>query len=62
MVTAWSRGLMAGGLALAVGGVFLYRWVIPAGVVAHVLSAALLFLGYRLGKQGAGLVDMAKHL
>ncbi len=62
MVLTWSRGLFAGGGLLAVGGVFLYGWAVAAGVVAHLVSAALLFLGYRIGKQGAGLVDMAKHL
>ena len=62
MVRTWSRGLLAGGALLAVGGVFLYGWAVPAGVVAHLVSAVLLFLGYRLGKQGAGLVDMAKNL
>jgi hypothetical protein len=62
MVRTWSRGLMAGGVLLAVGGVFLYGWAVPAGVAAHLVSAAMLFLGYRLGKQGEGLAAMAKKL
>ena len=33
-----------------------------AGVVVLVLSVVLLFLAYRLRKQGSGLVDMAESL
>ena len=62
MVTMWSRGLFAGALLLAIAGAFLYGWAVPAAVVAYVLSAGLLFLGYRLKKQGSGLVDIAGQL
>lgn len=62
MVQMWSGGLIALGLLLAVVGVFLYGWAVPAGVAVHVLSAVLLFLGVRLRRQGAGLVEMAKSL
>jgi hypothetical protein len=62
MVQAWSRTLNAGALLLAIGGVFLYGWAVPAGVAVHLVSVGLLFLGYRLKKQGAGLVDMAETL
>lgn len=61
-VQTWSRGLIAGGVLLAIVGVFLYSWAVPAGVAVHVVSAGLLFLGYRIGKQGAGLADMAGTL
>lgn len=62
MVHRWSLGLFAGGGLLAIAGLFLYGWAVPAGIVAHVLSAVLLFFGYRIRKQGAGLVDMAGSL
>jgi hypothetical protein len=62
MVQRWSRGLIAGALLLAIGGAFLYGWAVPAGVAVHTLSVGLLFLGYRIGKQGAGLADMADTL
>jgi hypothetical protein len=62
MVDRWSLGALAGALLLTIVGAFLYRWAVPAGVVVHVLSAALLFLGFRLRKQGAALVEMADTL
>jgi len=62
MVRSWSRGLIAGAVLLAIVGVFLYGWAVPAGVAAHVGSAGLLYVGYRLRKQGAGLADMAESL
>lgn len=62
MVRTWSRGLMSGGALLAIGGVFLYGPALWVGAVAHLVAAAFLFLGYRLGKQGAGLAEMAKNL
>ena len=62
MVRVWSRVLMAGALILAVVGVFLYAWALPAGIVVHAIAAVLLFLGYRLRKQGSGLVEMAESL
>ena len=62
MVQKWSLGLIAGGLLLAVGGIFLYAWATAAGITAHVVSVALLFLGYRIRKQGSGLVEIADSL
>lgn len=62
MVQAWSRKLIAAALLLGIVGVFLYGWAVPAGVAVHVVSVGLLFLGYRLKKQGAGLVHMAETL
>lgn len=62
MVQMWSGGLIVGAVLLAVLGVFLYGWAVPAGVAVHVLAAGLLFLGVRLRKQGAGLVEMAERL
>lgn len=62
MVQLWSGGLLAGGVILAIVGVFLYGWAVPAGVAVHVLAAVLLFLGVRLKSQGAGLVEMAERL
>ena len=62
MVRRWSLALGAGALLIAVVGAFLYAWATVAGIVAHVISAVLLFLAYRLRKQGAGLVDVAESL
>ena len=62
MVKRWSTMLFVSGGVLAVGGVFLYGWSTPAGIGAHVLAAVVLFLGYRLKKQGAGLAEMAGSL
>ena len=62
MVKLWSTTLFVSGGVLAIGGVFLYGWSTPAGVGVHVLAAVVLFLGYRLKKQGAGLAEMAASL
>lgn len=62
MVQRWSRGVIAAAVLLAIVGVFLYGWAVAAGITAHVASAGLLFLGYRIGKQGSGLVDMADRM
>lgn len=62
MVRKWSLGLIAGALVLAVGGIFLYEVATAAGIATHVVSAALLFLAYRIRKQGSGLVEIADSL
>ena len=59
MVTRWSTALLAGGVLLGVGGIFLYGWSMAAGIVTHVVAGVLLFLGYRVRKSGQGLVEMA---
>ena len=60
MVRKWSLGLIAGAVLLALLGIFLLAWNLVAGVVVQVLSVVLLFLAYRLRKQGPGLIDIAK--
>ena len=62
MVRRWTFGMLAGAVLLAVLGVFLYAWSLVAGVLVHVLTAGLLFLAYRFGKQGQGLEELAKSL
>ena len=62
MVRRGSLGLIVGGVLLALLGFFLLAWTVLAGVVVLVLSVVLLFLAYRLRKQGSGLVDMAESL
>lgn len=62
MVRRWSLGIGAGGVLLAVLGFFLYSWLWPVGAVVHVLAVALLFLAYRIRKQGPGLEEMADSL
>ncbi len=62
MVQMWSVGLIVAAVLLAVLGVFVYGWAVPAGVAVHVLAAVLLFLGVRLKRQGAALVGLAERL
>jgi hypothetical protein len=62
MVRKWSLGLAVTAVLLTVLGVFLYSWSVPAGVVVHVLTAVLLFLAYRLRKQGGGFAELAGSL
>jgi len=62
MVHRWSLGLIAAAVVVAVVGVVVLTWYAWVGAVVLVLSAVLLFLGYRLRKQGAGLVEMAEAL
>jgi hypothetical protein len=62
MVRTWTMGLLFGAVVLVVIGALLYAWSVVAGIVVHVLAAVLLFLMYRLRKQGSGLVEMSKAL
>lgn len=59
MVKRWSLMLFGGAGLLGVGGAFLYSIAVPAGVVVHILAAALLFLGFRIRSSGQSLVDLA---
>lgn len=62
MVRKWTIVLLTAAVALAVAGALLYGWSVVAGVIVHVITAALLFLGYRLRKQGDRMVEMAESL
>ncbi|NNF12036.1 MAG: hypothetical protein HKN72_02355 [Gemmatimonadetes bacterium] len=62
MVRTWTIGLTAAGVVLGGGGFFLYGWSTVAGIVVHVLAAGVLFLGYRIRKQGASLEEMARSI
>ena len=62
MVRKWSLLLLGTAFVLGVVGVFLYGWATWAGVVAHVLTALLVFLGYRVRKQSTVLEEMAQTL
>lgn len=62
MVTRWARIVLAVFVVLGVAGAFLYRWSIVAGVIAHVLAAATLFLWYRLRSQQPQLAEMARSM
>lgn len=62
MVRRWTGALLGGGAVLLVGGFFLYGWSTVAGIVVHVISAALLVLGYRIRKQGAALEEVARSM
>ena len=62
MVRKWSLGLIVGAVLLAGLGVFALTQTLVAGVIVQVFALILLFLAYRLRKQGPGLVDMAESL
>ncbi len=62
MVRKWMVAFLVVGVLLAVAGAFLYQWSVVAGVIVHVVTAALLVLGYRLRKQGHRLVEMSESL
>lgn len=62
IVRRWTLGVTAAALVFAVGGIFLYGWTVFAGVAAHVVALGLFFAAYRMRKQEAGLIDMAKSL
>jgi hypothetical protein len=62
IVRRWSLGLLAGAVLLGLLGGFLYTLAVVAGVLAHVVTVALLVLAYRVRKQGPTLVQMAESL
>jgi hypothetical protein len=62
MVQKWSRGLVVGALLLAGLGIFVLTQTLAAGLIVEGFALILLFLAYRLRKQGPGLVDMAEAL
>jgi len=62
MVRRWSLSLFAAAALVALVGVFLYAWALVAGVVTHVLAAVLLFLGFRMRRQGPALEQTAEAL
>jgi hypothetical protein len=62
MVRRWSLALVVAAGAAVIGGGLLYRWTWIAGVAVHALAAVLLFLAYRIRKQGPGLEQMADSL
>jgi len=62
MVRKWSQGLIVGGVLLSLLGIALFAWSLVAGVVVQVIAIVVLFLAYRLRKQGQGMVDMAESL
>ncbi len=61
-VNRWSTGLFVGAGVLGVAGVLLFSWSTAAAVAALVVGAVAAFLGYRVRKSGAGLVEMAGSL
>ena len=62
MVRRWNLMLTGAGLVAALGGVALYAWSVPAGIVTHVLAAGLLFMAYRVRRSAAGLEEMSGTL
>jgi hypothetical protein len=61
-VNRWSTIILVVAVVLVLGGGLLYLWAVPAGIAVHVLAAAALFLWFRLRRQQAGLVEMAKSV
>lgn len=62
MVRKWTLGLVVAGVALLALGAFLYTVAVVAGVVVHVLAAGVLFLAWRVSRQGPGLEEVARSL
>lgn len=60
MMRKWTLALVALGLVLAGGGFFLYGWSTAAGVVVHAVAAGVLFLAFRVNRQGRTWVDAAE--
>lgn len=59
LVRRWKIGLLVGGIALAIIGVFLYAWSVIAGVIVHVLAVVVLVVWWRLHRQSEALEAMA---
>lgn len=58
----WRLALLVGSIALAVLGLVLYGWSVVAGVIVHVLAAALLFFWIQLRRQRQQLEAMAEAI
>lgn len=59
LMRRWRIGLLIAAIVLAIAGVFLYGWSIVAGVIAHILAGATLFLWWQLNRQRPQLEAMA---
>jgi len=53
MMSRWRTAALGIAILLAVVGVALYFWWVPAGVIVHILALATFFLWYRLQRQRA---------
>jgi Flp pilus assembly protein TadB len=62
LVGRWAAILLVLAFVCAAGGALLYRWSLVAGILVHVLAAALLFFWYRLRKQQAAIDQLARSL
>jgi len=62
MVRKWTISLGVAGVVLLALGAFLYTVAVVAGVAVHVLAAAVLFLAWRVSRQGPGLEQIAQSL
>lgn len=62
LMSRWRMALLAGAVVLAVLGLLLYGWSVVAGVLVHVLAAALLFFWFQLRRQREQLEAMAEAI
>ena len=62
MVRRWSLWLTVGGVATAIGGLFLYGWSLAAGVVVHVVSALFFLVAFRVRRSGTALEEMSGRI
>lgn len=60
LMRRWRIGLLTAAIVLAVAGVPAYAWSVIAGVVLHVLAAAVAVVWWRLWRQREGLEAMAE--
>lgn len=62
MLKRWTTVLLVAAVVLAIVGALLYGWSIYAGIAVHLLTLVVLFLWFRIRKQGANLIAMAESI
>jgi Flp pilus assembly protein TadB len=62
MLRRWGLILALVGALLVVAGIPLYSWAVWAGALVHALAAVVLFLYFRIRRQGTQLVTMSEEI
>jgi Flp pilus assembly protein TadB len=62
MMSRWTTVLLTIATLLAVGGAFLYRWSVIAGVAVHLLTLLVFFLWFQLRRKRAEFEKLAEML
>lgn len=62
MMARWTAVLLAIATVLALGGAFLYRWSVVAGVAVHLLAILVFFLWFQLRRKRAEFERLAEML